>query len=372
MSSKRVVLSGTGVYIPDPVISNEELVDSFNAWVSDAVRHPDQYPGVDLRPSSTEFILRASGIEERHVIDKSGILDPKRMVPHIPERDDNSLSVQAEFALRSAERALAKSGLDASAIDMVICACAHHQRPYPAIAIEVQQALGTSGGGFDMNVACSATTFGLHVATGLVRSGAARHVLVTSPEIMSGHLNWRDRETHFIFGDASASAIVSDFDRVDGAQERFEIVDTEVWTRFSSNIRSNFGFLNRADEAGMGKPDKLVTQAGNKVFKDVTIAAESFMSAFLARNGLSAGDLARYWLHQANKRMNSGLMKRILGREPRPDEMPFVLEKYGNTAAPGSLIAFHEHSGDLPAGALGMICSYGAGYSIGGLLLRRD
>lgn len=371
MSLKRAIIAGTGVFIPEPVITNAELVESFNAWVAKAQQTPERYPGLDLRPSSCEFILKASGIEQRHVLEKDGILDPERMVPRIAERPNHALSVQAEFALRSAEAAIADAGISADEIDMVICSCAHHQRPYPAIAIELQQALGAPGGGFDMNVACSASTFALHVAAGMVRSGAARNVLVTSPEIMSGHLNWRDRETHFIFGDASASAIVSAVEDDVPASGRYEITGSRIWTQFSSNIRSNFGFLNRADESGMDLPDKLVTQAGNKVFREVTVATDAFFRSFLADNGLKADDVRRYWLHQANKRMNVGLMARLLGREPGADEMPLVLHKYANTAAPGSLIAFHENKDDLAAGDMGIMCSYGAGYSIGGLILKK-
>lgn len=371
MSLKRAIIAGTGVYVPEPVITNDELVESYNCWVSEAVKTPGLYPGLDLRPSSSEFILKASGIEERHVIEKEGILDPARMVPRIPERPDDQISLQAEFALKSAEMAIADAGIGASEIDMVICSCAHHQRPYPAIAIEVQEALGAGGGGFDMNVACSATTFALHVATGLVQSGAAKHVLVTSPEIMSGHLNWRDRETHFIFGDASASAVVSADDSGVRTEGRFEVLATRTWTKFSSNIRSNFGFLNRADESGIGLPDKLVTQSGNKVFREVTGAADIFVRDFLFEEGYQPEGIARYWLHQANKRMNAGLMQRILGREPSETEMPLALHKYGNTAAPGSLIVFHENHADIAQGAVGLMCSYGAGYSIGGLLLQR-
>lgn len=367
---RRAVISGTGLFVPEPVITNEELVKSYNSWLEKASGEPEKWPGYDLRPSTEEFIEKASGIKQRHVLEKDGILDPERMVPRIPERPNDALSVQAEFALASAKQALAAAGVTAQDIDMVICSCAHHQRPYPAIAIEVQQALGAGGGGFDMNVACSATTFALNVAVSLVESGNARHVLVVSPEIMSGHLNWRDRETHFIFGDASAAAVISAEDAVpDG--KGFAVRAVSTFTQFSSNIRSNFGFLNRADESGIGLPDKLVTQSGNKVFREVTAAAHKFIVDMLADNDLAPDDIKRYWTHQANKRMNVALISRVLGHEPSDDEMPLVLDKYGNTAAPGSLIAFHENHADFAPGELGMMCSYGAGYSIGGLVLEK-
>jgi beta-ketodecanoyl-[acyl-carrier-protein] synthase len=91
---------------------------------------------------------------------------------------------------------------------MVLVACSNMQRAYPAMAVEVQDALGIDGYGFDMNVACSSATFGIQQAVAAVQSGQARAVLVLNPEITSGHLNWRDRDSHFIFGDACTAIIV--------------------------------------------------------------------------------------------------------------------------------------------------------------------
>ena len=99
-------------------------------------------------------------------------------------------------------------GSQAADIDMVICAASHHQRPYPAIAIEIQHALGIEGAAFDMGLGCSSAAAGLHVAFNLVRTGAQRRVLVVTPEIITAHLNFRDRQTHFIFGDASTAMVV--------------------------------------------------------------------------------------------------------------------------------------------------------------------
>jgi beta-ketodecanoyl-[acyl-carrier-protein] synthase len=366
----RAILSATGVFIPEPVITNAELVAGYNAWVAKAALEPEKWPGYDLRPSDVDFIVKASSIEQRHVIEKTGILDPERMVPRISERRDDELSVQAEFALQSARQAIQAAGIEPSDIDMVICSCAHHQRPYPAIAVEVQHALGAGGAAFDMNMACSASTFAMIMAVSLVESGMARHVLVTSPEIMSGHLNWRDRETHFIFGDASASIVISAEDAAPAGQG-FRVVTTGTETQFSSNIRSNFGFLNRTHAQTANAKDKLVTQAGNRVFREVTLAAGNFIAQFIAKNGFVPGDIKRFWVHQANKRMNAALIGKVLGHPPSEDEMPLVLHKYGNTAAPGSVIAFHENHGDFNTGDTGVLCSYGAGYSIGGLILEK-
>src|SRR5919108_6166055 len=170
----RAAISGIGVEIPEARITNEELVASFNGWVDkeNAKRAAAGEPL--LQKSDREFILHASGVRERHVLVLEGILDPERMAPRIPPRDDSELSVMAEFGVKSAKRALDHAGLTGADIDMVICAASHHQRPYPAMGIEIQNALGINGAAFDMALGCSSAAAGLHVAFNLVRTGAQR------------------------------------------------------------------------------------------------------------------------------------------------------------------------------------------------------
>src|SRR3546814_17938618 len=95
-------------------------------------------------------------------------------------------------------------------VDAVLCAASNMQRPYPAMAVEIQAALGIDGFAFHMNVACSSATFGIQTAADYIRAGHARSVLVVNPEICSGHLNWRDRDSHFIFGDVATALLVED------------------------------------------------------------------------------------------------------------------------------------------------------------------
>ncbi len=367
----RVLISGIGVLIPDASISNGQLVESFNAYVDaeNARRAGAGQP--PLSKSAEEFIAHASGVSTRHVHTLDGILDPGRMAPRIAARDDDDLSVMAEFGVGSAKRALDDAGLTGADIDMVICAASHHQRPYPAIAIEIQDAIGAPGAAFDMALGCSSAAAGLHVAANLVRSGGQRRVLVVTPEIITGHLDFRDRQTHFIFGDASTAMIV---ERMEEARPgRFEVVDTRGWTQFSNNIRTNFGFLLRAgleDPSAIPANGNLIKQVGNKVFKEVTVAGHRFIVDFLAEHGLTPDDIRRFWLHQANARMNAMILKLSFGHDVGRDRAPLVLDRLGNTAAAGAVIAMQENHKDMVAGDWGLLCAFGAGYSIGGALLR--
>jgi len=201
----RVCISSTGLYNPPEVITNAELVASFNQFadLENAAHGTEIAAGTRTAVpySSVEFIEKASGIQRRYVVEKSGVLDPTRMRPRLRIRPDSEVSLMAEMSIAAARDTLARAGKQASDVDGVICAAANMQRAYPALAVEIQTALGIEGFGFDMNVACSSATFGIEMAVNAVKCGTARAVLVVNPEITSPHLAWKDRDCHFIFGD---------------------------------------------------------------------------------------------------------------------------------------------------------------------------
>ena len=374
MPLHKAVISATGVYTPELSISNAELVEAFNAWASaENARNAPRIESGEMEAiglSSEEFIVKASGIERRYVLNKSGVLDPKVMHPVLPERGDDEISVMAEMAVSAANEALGKAGKSAADIDGVICAASNHERAYPAIAIEVQQALGIKGFGFDMNVACSSATFAIQTAADMVRAGSARAILIVNPEICSAHLEWRDRDCHFIFGDVCTAIIVERSDTAaDGA---WEIISTRLVTEFSNNIRNNNGFLRRTREGHMAdRRDMLFRQEGRKVFKQVVPMVSDLILTHLADNGIKPDELKRLWLHQANKGMNDYIGAKVLGRTPEPGEQPNILQDYANTSSAGSIVAFSKYSDDLKPDDIGVICSFGAGYSAGSVIVQR-
>ena len=369
-----VVISGTGLYTPSESISNEELIVCFNAYVNQFnAEHAEAIADGSvkaLEESSVAFIEKASGIKSRYVMNKSGVLDVNRMVPVLPERSDEEHSIMCEMAVAAATQALQNAGRTAADVDAVICAASNMQRAYPAMAVEIQSALGIDGYGYDVNVACSSATFGIQAAVTAIQSGQARAVLVVNPEITSGHLNWRDRDSHFIFGDACTAILLERADLA-SADNQFEIVGLKLKTSFSNNIRNNFGFLNRADESGVGKSDKLFRQQGRKVFKDVCPMAAEMITSTVQQSGLAITDVKRFWLHQANLNMNLLIARLILGRDATAEESPTILDTYANTSSAGSIIAFHKHQENLDRGQLGVICSFGAGYSIGCVVVKK-
>ena len=366
------VIAATGLFTPAERVTNAELVEAFNAYVElFNARHAGEIEAGSvqaLAPSSVEFIEKASGIKSRYVMNRSGVVDPEVMHPLIPERSNDELSIMAEIGVAAAKDAIARWGKDASQIDAVICAASNMQRAYPAMAVEIQQALGIEGFGFDMNVACSSATFGIKTAADYIATGTARAVLVVNPEITSGHLNFCDRDSHFIFGDVATAVIV---ERADDATGGWDILGTRLKTVFSNNIRNNFGFLNRTAPGSEGAVDKLFVQEGRKVFREVVPMVSEMIVAHAADLGIDPAALKRLWLHQANINMNDLIGRRVLGRDPTPQENVIILDEFANTSSAGSIIAFHRASDDFARGETGLICSFGAGYSAGTVFVRR-
>ena len=373
-SSPHIVISGSGIWTPSNIITNEELVESYNAYAerfnSD---HGSEIAADKIKEkplSSARFIEKASGIKARYVYTKEGILDIDRMRPRFPERKEDELSNQAEIGVFAAQKAMVAAGKTAADIDAVIVACAYTQRAYPAIAIEIQNELGIHGFGFDMLVACSAATFGLHRAYDSLVSGSSKCVLAINPELVTPQVNYCDRDSHFIFGDV-ATAVIMERSETCTSPNSYEIMSTKALTMFSNNIRSNFGHMSYATDADPFGWDKLFHQSGRNVFKEVSPVAAKHILDHLGSLDLKSQDVKRFWLHQANINMNNMVVKDILGKDVDEETIPTILDRYGNTASAGSIVAFHLYNDDLKKGDIGMICSFGAGYSVGSLVLRK-
>lgn len=370
----RTVITGTGLFTPRDSVTNEELVVSltkanerWNAENRDAIDRGDV---LERDMPSERFIEKASGVGHRYVMDKAGVLDPDRLHPRLPVRSEDELSIQAEICVAAAQEALAQAGRTGADVDAIIVGCSNIQRAYPAIAIEVQNALGAGGYAYDMNVACSTATFAMQNAVDAIRSGSAKCVLVINPEITSGHNNFELREYHFIFGDACTATVLEAEDNATGS-DTWEVLGTRLVTKFSNNIRNDAGFLNRSEDGERDPHELVFRQNGRRVFKEVCPMVAEHIRNHLGELDIPIESVKRMWLHQANLGMNKLIAKTLLGREVQPEEAPVILDEYANTSSAGSVIAFHKHRDGLGVGDHAVLCSFGAGYSIGSLILRK-
>ena len=371
----RVQISGTGLFTPKESISNEELVSSFNKFVdeyNESNKESIQKGEISaLEKSNADFIEKASGVKSRYVQDKSGILDTSFMRPKLRERSENELSNLAEIGSIAARDAISNAKIDPENIDAVIVACSNLERPYPAIAIEIQNELGIKGFAYDMNVACSSATFGIQNIYDMIKSGSIRSAVMINPEMCSGHLNFKDRDCHFIFGDVATAVVLEELKEEQVSDNCYEVLGTKLLTEFSNNIRNNYGFLNNSSPEGIGKADKLFHQNGRRVFKEVVPKVASLIKDHLESHSIDINNIKGMYLHQANESMNKLISKYLLGFEADQSLAPIVLDEYANTSSAGSIIAFHKNNENLSKNDLAIICSFGAGYSIGNVIVKK-
>ena len=369
----NIYIAGTGIWHPEEKVSNNEIVNSYNSFVEKFNQENKldiENGSIDaMELSSAEFIEKASGIKSRYVIDKEGILNINRMMPRVKNEHPDRLSIHAEVGIKAAKKAMDQANVGPNEIDAVIVGTSHAARNYPAVAIEIQQELGISGYGYDMLVGCSSTTFAINNAYSDIASGLANTILVINPEVSTPFVNFTHRDKHFIFGDGCAATVVQ---RDSTSSKAFKIIDRKLHTQFSNNIRSNYSYLNRAAVDSKNNEDLLFHQNGRGVFKDVCPLVASLISEQLKKNNISPEEISKFWLHQANGKMIRLITSKILGTDDFDENItPMPITEFGNLASVGSLFAFNLNN-DLKKGQKGVICSFGAGYSVCSIIVEKS
>ncbi|MGV2981752.1 beta-ketoacyl-ACP synthase III [Camelimonas sp. ID_303_24] len=324
MTRLRSVVRGCGSYLPPRVVTNAELAG--------------------LVDTSDEWIVQRTGISQRHIA-----------------ADDETTSV---LGLRAAQAALADAGLEASDIDLVICATSTPDFTFPAAATQIQAGLGiTHGVAFDVQAVCSGFVFAVTTADKFLTSGSHKRALVVGAETFSRLLDWEDRTTCVLFGDG-AGAIV-----LEAQEQPGEASDRGVLT---THIRSDGRHRQKLYVDGGPGSTKTVghlRMEGKEVFRHAVGMITDVIEDAFAATGTSADDLTWFVPHQANRRIiNASADKLGIAR----DKVVVTVDQHGNTSAASIPLALAAARADgrIQPGDLVMIEAMGGGFTWGSALIR--
>jgi 3-oxoacyl-[acyl-carrier-protein] synthase-3 len=321
MSNPATTLDGIGGYLPERIVTNEELatrVETSDAWIRER-----------------------TGITQRHIA-----------APH---------ETAAFMGEQAARRALEAAGVGPDTVDAIIVATSTPDQGFPATAVTIQAALGiTTGFAFDISAACSGFVYAVSIADAMIRAGQCRGVLVIGTEVYSRILNWQDRGTCVLFGDGAGAALL----RANSADALRGVMSTHI------HADGRFGDILYIDGATgqTGKPQHLV-MSGREVFRHAVPKLAGAVDEALKANGLGSADIDWLVPHQANRRIIDAMGKRL---DLQPDQVVVTVDRHANTSAASIPLALDEalRDGRIKPGHLVLIEALGGGLTWGSALIR--
>lgn len=326
MHNKNVGIIGLGTYVPEKVMTNfdfEKIVDTTDEW-----------------------IRTRTGVKERRFAS--------------PEQATSDLCIEA------AKKAFSNSKIGPEDIDMVIVATCTPDYPVPSTSCIVQKKLGITGGALDVNAACSGFVYALTVATGLIKSGLNKKILVIGAEILSKITDMQDRNTCVLFGDGAAAAILSE------VEEGYGILASHLGADGDLNGALTVpagGTRNPASIETIEKREHFLKMRGQEVFKFAVNALPNAAEESLKKAGLTPKDVDLYIPHQANSRIIEAAAKKL----DVPMEKFFMnMERYGNTSAASIGLALGEalEKGLIKKGDIIEFVGFGAGLTYAALTMK--
>ncbi|MDE2462717.1 MAG: ketoacyl-ACP synthase III [Alphaproteobacteria bacterium] len=324
MSVIRSVVLGCGAYLPDNVVSNDELakcIDTSDAW-----------------------IVERTGIRRRHIAREG--------------------EVTSDLALKASEAALSAAGIGVDELDLIVCATTTPDETFPATATRVQARLGmTRGAAFDVQAVCSGFIYGLSVADNFIRAGQARTVLLIGAETMSRLMDWSDRTTCVLFGDGAGAIVLRGEAGTGGLADR-GVHNTKL---YSDGRLHDLLYVDGGPSST--RTTGYLRMQGKEVFRHAVTNISAAIQASADAAGLAVSDIDWFVPHQANQRILDGTARRL--GIPAEKVITTVAE-HGNTSAASVPLALAAAVGDgrIKAGDLVLLEAMGGGFTWGSALLR--
>lgn len=321
----RSVILGCGAGLPERVVTNQELATRLD--------------------TSDDWIVQRTGIRQRHIAADG--------------------QTTADLAVMAARQALQHADMDASRIDGIIVATSTPDNTFPATAGKVQAllGLGDKGFAFDINAVCSGFVYALSVADSMIRSGAARTILVIGAETYSRILDWNDRGTCVLFGDGAGAVVLGGIDGTGDMTDR-GILSTHL---HAEGAQRDMLYVN-------GGPSStgtvgIINMNGREVFRHAVQRLSEVADEILDFHGLDAGAIDWLIPHQANRRIIDATARKL---NLRDDQVVITVDRHANTASASIPLALAEavHDGRIKRGDLIVIEAMGGGFTWGGALIR--
>lgn len=326
-ATPTAMIVGTGHAVPDRILTNadfERMVETSDQW-----------------------IVERTGIRERHVVEPGTPL--------------------SALAIPAAQRALTDAGIGGDEIDLVIVGTVTGDLKFPSTACIVQQAIGArQATAFDVSAACSGFLYSMRVATAMIGTGEYRKALVIGGDILTSMVNWQDRDTCVLFGDAAAAAVLVPSDGRRGL--------------LGACLRSDGAYVPLLCNQGGGSLHPYAADSydakrfsihmdGREVFRHAVVSMADALQQALDRAGVTLAEIDVVIPHQANLRIIEALGKRF----GIPAEKVFVnVDRYGNTSAGSIPLALDEarRSGRIQQGTTVALVTFGAGFTWAGAVMR--
>ena len=326
MKKTNAVITAVGGYVPEYILNNEELSQMVD--------------------TSDEWIMTRVGIKERHILKGEGL-------------------GSSDMGAEAVKQILEKTGTRPEEIDMLICATVTPDHPFPATAnIIADKCDIRNAHGFDLNGACSGFLYALDTATRFIETGNKKKVIVVGADKMSSIVDYTDRTTCVLFGDAAAAVLL------EPTEEDLGVKDSIL---HSDGVGRNYLYMKGGGSAYPSShqtiDDKMhyIYQDGKHVFKHAVSNMADVSVEIMERNNLSAEDLAWLVPHQANLRIIDGTAKRM---NLDPEKVMINIERYGNTTAATIPLCLWEWEKQLKKGDNIILAAFGAGFTWGSIYLK--